>query len=107
MALLPVIWIIRWRGRGFLFGVLYIWAWLAIAGLTAWHSGQLKELAALLPVTLVLFGWLVPVLYLGPVYLIRTLVDAVISLHRLGKSPGTEVGATGIDARNRNGNAAG
>ena len=69
---IPVIWVVRWRKTGFLFGVLFLWFSLFAMSLDSLGPGQVDNMFSTLTVV---FGWLFALLWLGLASLIAVAVS--------------------------------
>ena len=71
ILVLPVIWVLRWRTVGFLFGLLFFWLSGYAAGLGSLGPGQVDNI---IPVFAPICGAVFAILYLGPILLVTMAV---------------------------------
>ncbi len=84
IAVLPLIWIVRWRTVGFLFGVPFLWLCCYAFGLSTLGPGQIDNMV---PALTLVCGGVFAIVYLGPVLLV-TLAVAALRTRRRQSAPG-------------------
>lgn len=83
-AVLPIAWIILWKWRGLLAGICFLWAALIATALGMAGTGHFDNIVLVL---MIVFGPVLAILYLGPIFIVRMIVAYASALHRLNNAP--------------------